>query len=133
MEIDRLLEALAIAEAASEDLDLLNLRIHALGARVGDPMREERHDVGPVAAQHPRQLFDRLEPTANRPGVPSLEVPSGGARMDVLPERHQRFLQRPGPPSFQLRAADETDERAPGAEREAIRMAEPIVLRSGQP
>jgi hypothetical protein len=38
MEIDRHFEALAVPEPSSEDFDLVNLRIHALRARIGDPV-----------------------------------------------------------------------------------------------
>src|SRR5258706_15913511 len=52
VEEDRHSEALAVSEPSSEDFDFLNLRIHALGAGVGDPMAEERVDVRPVTPQH---------------------------------------------------------------------------------
>jgi hypothetical protein len=54
MEIDRHSEALAIAEPSSQDFDLLDLRVHALRAGIGDPVGEERQDVGPTAPQHAR-------------------------------------------------------------------------------
>src|SRR2546422_9630802 len=74
VEEDRHFKPLAVSEPSSEDFDFLNLRIHALRARVGNPMREERLDVGPVTPQHARQVLDRLQPTAHRPRVPAFEV-----------------------------------------------------------
>src|SRR5438552_12854741 len=61
---DRHSEALAVSEPSSEDFDFLDLRIHALGTGVGDPMAEERLDIRPVTPQHARQALDRLQPAA---------------------------------------------------------------------
>jgi hypothetical protein len=126
-------ESLAVAKAADQHLELLDLRVHALGTRIGDPLCEERPDVGPVALEHPRHPLHRLEPAADGPLIPGREMPLRRPRVEIVPEGHQHLLHGPGAPGLELRPSREADEVAPRGQREPVGMPEPVVLRPGQP
>src|SRR5437667_9946992 len=96
MEVDRGLEVLAVAEATGGVADPLDLRVEALGRRVGNPVAQVGKDVRQVRLEHPRLLDHGLEPRVGRPEVPVAEKPAGGPDVAVLPQVRGRLLERPG-------------------------------------
>src|SRR5881397_1766609 len=96
VEVDRRLEVLPVAEAAGGVADPLDLRVQALGRRVGDPVSQVGEDVRQVRLEHARLLDHGLEPRVGRPEVPVVEEPAGGSDVTVLPEVRGRLLERPG-------------------------------------
>src|SRR5437667_4856223 len=97
VEVDRGLEVLPVAEAAGGVPDPLDLRIQALGGRVGDPVAEVGEDVREVRLEHPRLLDHGRQARVRRPEVPVAEELAGGPDVAVLPEVRGRLLERPGP------------------------------------
>src|SRR5438093_805216 len=97
VEVDRGLEVLPVAEAAGGVPDPLDLRIQALGGRVGDPVAEVGEDVREVRLEHPRLLDLGRQARVRRPEVPVAEELAGGPDVAVLPEVRGRLLERPGP------------------------------------
>src|SRR5436190_7544324 len=96
VEVDRGLEVLPVAEATGGVAEPLDLRVQALGRRVGDPVAQVGEDVREVRLEHPRLLDHGLEPRVRRPEVPVAEEPAGGPDVAVLPEVRGRLLERPG-------------------------------------
>src|SRR5436190_23401600 len=96
VEVDRRLEVLRVAEAAGGVADPLDLRVQALGRRVGDPVAQVGEDVRQVRLEHARLLDHGLEPRVGRPEVPVAEKPAGGPDVAVLPQVRGRLLERPG-------------------------------------
>src|SRR5206468_5398106 len=97
VEVDRGLEVLPVAEAAGGVPDPLDLRIQALGGRVGDPVAEVGEDVREVRLEHARLLDHGRQARVRRPEVPVAEELAGGPDVAVLPEVRGRLLERPGP------------------------------------
>src|SRR5439155_22410917 len=96
VEVDRGLEVLAVAEATGGVADPLDLRVEALGRRVGNPVAQVGKDVRQVRLEHPRLLDHGLEPRVGRPEVPVTEELAGGPDVAVLPEVRRRLLEGPG-------------------------------------
>src|SRR5206468_11749583 len=96
VEVDRRLEVLPVAEAAGGVTDPLDLRVQALGRRVGDPVAQVGEDVRQVRLEHARLLDHGLEPRVGRAEVPVAEKPAGGPDVAVLPQVRGRLLERPG-------------------------------------
>src|SRR5206468_2857611 len=78
VEVDRGLEVLPVAEAAGGVPDPLDLRIQALGGRVGDPVAEVGEDVREVRLEHARLLDHGRQARVRRPEVPVAEELAGG-------------------------------------------------------
>src|SRR5213079_2560615 len=97
VEVDRGLEVLPVAEATGGVAEPLDLRVQALGRRVGDPVAQVGEDVRQVRLEHPRLLDHGPEPRVRRPEVPVAEELAGGPDVAVLPEVRGRLLERPGP------------------------------------
>ena len=77
VEVDRRLEVLDVAEAASHALDLLDLTVERLAHRVGHRMLLVGQDVLDVPADRLRRLANRLQLAVRCPEVPPFpELPA---------------------------------------------------------
>src|SRR5438552_5410100 len=74
VEVDRGLEVLPVAEAAGGVPDPLDLRIQALGCRVGDPAAEVGEEVRAVRLEHSRLRQHGRQSRAPRPAAPAAEA-----------------------------------------------------------
>ncbi len=91
------------------------------------------HSV-PVALDHPRDLLDRLQATANRPPVPAPPHPDRPAPGAVVPQSRRQFLDRPRPrPRHARRAPAQRRERPALPLRHVPATRQPQVARLHQP
>src|SRR3989304_4874005 len=131
VKVDGRLEVLPVAEAVGHFLDGLDLGVEALTDRVGDPVGEERHDVGQVALDQAGGFDHGRQARVGGPEVPPLPVALGPADSGVVPELTQALLERPGPRRFQ-RGGLELGEPLPVLLRQILLGIQPEVLGPGQ-
>ena len=95
MEVDRVPEPLAIAEAAGHALDSLDLGVDGLGAGVGGFQNDRMDDPFEMCADHASDSCDGLEPRAEgprNPGSPCLACPAAAG---VMSEAHRLLFDGP--------------------------------------
>jgi len=73
-----------------------DLRVEAFEAAVGEPEADGGEDALAVAADRPRELDERPQLRATRPGEPGGEVLGCGARVLEVVERPQLLLEQEG-------------------------------------
>src|SRR3990172_7470490 len=132
MEVDRRLKVLLVPETPRCVLHTLDLCVDRLARCVRDAMGEVRQDVRKPPLQHPSHLDDWLQAAVRRPVVPPTEVILGGTLVDVVKQRHRRFLQRPRARRLET-ALPQRLELLPCGICEIPRVPQPEVLRPDQP
>lgn len=132
MEEDVGLEAQAISVAVRLLDEALNLVVDALGRRVGEPMRKDLDDPLQMAMEHARDGHDGLEPAANRPAVPCVEVaPRLGDRL-TGPHIPEVLLDRPGAARLELLVLELLQSQLPPL-RQILQSIEPQLLAALEP
>ncbi len=131
MKIDGNFEVLTVAETAGLFLDRLNRRVQSFADSVGDPVLEKVHDVFQILAEHPGHRLDGLQPAADGPSIPALEVFESPSRRLVSPEIPQAFFNRPSPSCPQSFFPQHRKLLSP-ALRKVFPRIQPQILCSGQ-
>ncbi len=90
-----------VLEAADSVFELLDIAVEAFDHGVGDSLVEVADDPQPMLLEPLGHLDDRIEPTANRLGVPTIEEASGLLLAGALPKLAKEFLDPPSPRGFQ--------------------------------
>src|SRR6516164_5113697 len=91
-----------IPETAGFALDAHDLAVEALSNAIRDRMFRESEHAVEMTLELRGDLLHRLEPRAHGPAIPVGEKALHGGRLAVRPQRAQGFLDRPGPPDFEI-------------------------------
>ena len=91
-EEDAVSEVGEVFEASGSVFELLDFAVEAFAHGVGDPLAEVADDPRPMFLEPLSHLDDRIEPAANGPGVPTLEVAGRLLFAGTLPEPAEELL-----------------------------------------
>ena len=93
---------LKVTEASGICFEGLNAAVETFADGVGNVMLEVRQNVRKPVLDHLGNLHHRLQTAATGPGIPTLKIGPGAARVAVRPEPTEVFLQRPRSRGLQL-------------------------------